>query len=327
MESQPFASAGIQESTPVEAVVEAVFGAALAGCALLLRASLDPVIGPGTPFILFFPAVTVACVVLGPLAGAFCLAVCIVGGGILFMPPLTITLHTGRLWVPFMIFLAAGSGLVWLTERKRLSVRALSVAHRQEGLLIAELQHRVKNTLAIVQSIAAQSLRSGAPPDQMEIVLTERLRALAQAHDALSETSWDSVSLRGLLTRALDPFVVDRPGRLTLRGEEVLTPADQVVGLTLCLHELATNAIKHGALSRPEGWVEIAWSACDAPGAPRLLLSWTERGGPPVKPPGRKGFGTRVLTGGLAARTRPKVTLDYPPEGLIWRAEFDLTPA
>jgi two-component sensor histidine kinase len=326
MDSQPFANAGI-ETGPGEAVIQAGLGAALAGCALLLRAALDPVIGAGTPFILFFPAVTAACVLAGPIAGAICLAVCLVGGGILFMPPLTAALHTGRLWVPFMIFLGAGSGLVWLTERQRLSVQALSVAHRQERLLIAELQHRVKNTLAIVQSIAAQSLRSGGPPDQVELILTERLRALAQAHDALSETRWDSVSLRGLLTRALDPFIFDRPGRLTLSGEEVPTPADQVVGLILCLHELATNAIKYGALSRPEGRVEITWRASQTPGGPRLLLSWTERDGPRVTPPRRQGFGTRVLTGGLAARTRPKVTLDYPPEGLIWRAEFDLTPA
>jgi two-component sensor histidine kinase len=234
--------------------------------------------------------------------------------------------HGLRYSLPFGIFLAAGAALVWQTSRQRASLLALRAAHRQETLLIGELQHRVKNTLAIVQSIAAQTLRSGAPPAQMEGLVTERLRALAKAHDALSETGWEGVSLRSLLTRTLEPFVADHTARIVLLGEEVMAPPDQIVGLALCFHELATNATKYGALSRPEGRVEIAWRTLDPPDGPRLELAWTEQDGPPVKPPSRRGFGSRVLTGGLSARTRPDISLEYRPEGLAWRAAFDLGP-
>jgi two-component sensor histidine kinase len=312
---------------PPRLLPEAAAGVALAVCAVGLRAGLDPVLGGNTPFVLYFPAVTAACVVFGPIAGAVCLAVCSVGGVAIFLPSILHNAHAPRRWLPFLIYLASGSALVWLTARQRSSIDALRAAHRQETLLIGELQHRVKNTLAIVQSIASQSLRSGAPPDQLERAITERLKALAQAHDALSETNWESVSLRSLLSRTVAPFTLDDPSRVALQGEDVLAPSDQIVGLALCFHELATNAIKYGALSRPEGRVEIAWRILDGAAPPRLELVWAERDGPPVERPARRGFGSRVLIAGLAARTRPKVSLEYRPAGVFWRAEFDLSPA
>jgi two-component sensor histidine kinase len=305
---------------------EALAGVGLGVCAIGLRAALNPVIGASTPFILYFPAVTAACVGFGPTAGALCLAVCCLGGVVLFMPGLGHMAHPPRYRFAFLIFIAAGAALVWLTARQRASLRALEAAHRQERLLIAELQHRVKNTLAIVQSLATQTLKFAASPSDIEVLFTERLRALAKAHDALSETSWEGVSLRGLLGRTLEPFVIDQADRITLLGEDVLAPPDQIVGLALCFHELATNATKYGALSRTEGRVEIAWRTREAASGRRLELTWTERGGPPVAPPARRGFGSRVLTGGLSARTRPEVSLDYRREGLAWRATFDLAP-
>jgi two-component sensor histidine kinase len=325
MGKRPFAKADV-DGDARRPVVEAAAGVALGLCAIGLRAVLNPLIGAGTPFILYFPAVTAACVVFGPTAGSACLALCSIGGLLTFLPLIAHPLHQ-RYWLLFLIFLGAGGALVWLTGRQRASLQAVRAAHRQEGLLIAELQHRVKNTLAIVQSIASQSLRSAASAADVEILFTDRLRALAKAHDALSETNWEGVSLRGLLDRTLEPFVIDQADRIRLDGDDVLAPPDQIVGLALCFHELATNATKYGALSRAEGRVEIAWRRLAAAEGPRLELTWTERDGPPVTPPARRGFGSRVLTGGLAARTRPEVSLDYRREGLAWRAVFDLSRA
>jgi two-component sensor histidine kinase len=303
-----------------------LLGAALGAAAVGLTVALDPIFGSSTRFVFFFPALTVACVLIGPIGGASCLAATSVLGVIAFIPDTAHHHHARRLWFPFLTFLASGAALIWLTAGLRATLLALRASHRQERLLIGELQHRVKNTLAIVQSIASQSLRSGATPADVEASLNERLRVLAKAHDALSETNWDCVGLKSLMARALEPFVAEGDPRLVMNGEDVMAPADQVVGLVLCFHELATNALKYGAFSQPCGRVVIAWRTRETLRGRRLELEWAESQGPRITPPSHVGFGSRILTAGLAARTRPTISLDYPPEGLRWRAEFDLGP-
>ena len=182
-------------------------------------------------------------------------------------------------------------------------------ARERQALLMAELNHRVKNNLATVQSIALQTARRA--PDLASFVATfeGRILALARTHDVLTAAAWTSADLRLLLARELSTF----SDRLRLEGPHVQLSPTQALAVGLLAHELATNAAKYGAWSAPSGLIEVVWSV-GAGG--RLTLSWRESGGPPVSPPERAGFGSRLIqrlvTGDLAGEVR----VDYAPAGL-----------
>jgi two-component sensor histidine kinase len=199
-------------------------------------------------------------------------------------------------------------------------VRELANAHNQEHLLVLELQHRVKNTLAIVQALAAQTFGAAVDMRAFKEAFTERLIALGRAHNVLSEAAWREVTLRTLVERTVEPFVGDQPDRLRVDGADLELAPDLVVDVALCLHELAANATKHGALSNPAGRVEVSWRRLSGG---RVELRWTEHHGPKVAPPSHQGFGSRLLARGLSRRVKPSVVTDFHPDGLRWIAEFD----
>jgi two-component sensor histidine kinase len=193
-------------------------------------------------------------------------------------------------------------------------------AHR---LLIDELNHRVKNTLATVQSMAAQSLKNlGGSAAAGRDAFEARLLALSRAHDVLTRESWTSADLRGIADQALRPFrgetSADEVPRITLEGPDLRLPPEGALALTMILHELCTNAVKHGALSVPGGRAALIWTRQTDAGAPILRITWRERGGPPVTPPSRSGFGTRLLERGLAGRNT--ASLAYEAAGLVYVA-------
>jgi PAS domain S-box-containing protein len=204
-----------------------------------------------------------------------------------------------------------------LLDRKR--------AEDHQRLLVGELNHRVKNTMAIVQSIASQTLRDAANPEEGLEAFAARLRALAATHDALTAESWTGADLHDLVAAGVGALD-QNAARVSIEGPPLRLPARVAVSMTMALHELATNAVKYGALSTPLGRVEVRWRvepATDAAG-PRLRLVWRERGGPPLAPPSRRGFGTRMLERALAADTQGRVSLDYAPEGLTFELEAPL---
>ena len=172
-----------------------------------------------------------------------------------------------------------------ITERKR--------GEEQRKLLVNELNHRVKNTLAVVQSIASQTLRSATSLPEGERSLTSRLVSLAKAHDILTEENWSGADLQELVTVSLMAHA--SPDRFELSGEAVWLPPTLALSLALAMHELTTNAIKYGALSTGSGTVLISWTVSGQADGRRLRIEWRERGGPPVAPAERKGFGTRML--------------------------------
>jgi two-component sensor histidine kinase len=220
-------------------------------------------------------------------------------------------------WIGMVAFLVSGGLIVGLTHVVATAIRALNDANRQERLLVLELQHRVKNTLAIIQAIAGQTFGTrGEAPE----AFTERLVALGRAHNVLSEAGWREVTMRALVERAVEPFVSPDGKRIRVRGDDLRLGPDLIVDLALCLHELAVNALKHGALSAPAGRVEIAWRRLEDG---RIELSWSEHDGPQVSPPARRGFGSRLLERGLSRKVRPAVVTDLRPEGLRWIAQFD----
>lgn len=197
-------------------------------------------------------------------------------------------------------------------------------AHR---LLIDELNHRVKNTLATVQSMAAQSLKDlGGGAVAGRDAFEARLLALSRAHDILTRESWASADLRGMADQAVRPFQGEpgpgRVPRVALDGPDLRLPPEGALALTMILHELCTNAVKHGALSVPGGRVALAWTLESAPEGRTLRMTWRERGGPPVVPPSRMGFGTRLLERGFAGRNTASLT--YAAEGLVYAAASPL---
>ncbi|MDP4005542.1 sensor histidine kinase [Methylobacterium sp. NEAU K] len=202
------------------------------------------------------------------------------------------------------------------------------LARRAEAhlLLVDELNHRVKNTLATVQSMAAQSLKNlgdgaAAGRDAFEA----RLLTLSRAHDVLTRESWVGADMRGIADQAVHPFLGEEAARVTLDGPDLRLPPEVALALTMILHELCTNAVKHGALSAPGGRASLAWALESAPGARTLRMTWRECAGPLVAPPSRKGFGTRLLERGFAGRD--SASLAYEPGGLVYMASAQLPAA
>jgi PAS domain S-box-containing protein len=189
------------------------------------------------------------------------------------------------------------------------------LAERRQKLLVDELNHRVKNTLATVQSLAAQTARDAPAPPVFRERFEGRLAALSKAHDQLTMHHWENAELRALLAGSLAPHG-GTANRIVLRGEDVVLRPRAVLTLAMAFHELTTNAAKYGALSVPGGRVEIAWRPVEEDGRTFLRIDWTEQNGPPVSPPSRRGFGSRLIEGSIAAELGGSAHLDYAPEGL-----------
>jgi two-component sensor histidine kinase len=192
-------------------------------------------------------------------------------------------------------------------------------------LLLNELEHRIKNTTSMIQSIAHQTLRGQVPPASMA-AFNARLVNLSRAHEVLTRSSWSSADLRDLVasTVALQPS----GRRVSIDGPPVELPPKAVLGLALVLHELMTNATKYGALSDDQGRVAVRWTVAPrAGGGKTLSLVWDERDGPPVAPPTRKGFGTTVIGRALSGELDGKTALDYRPTGLRCSIEIRLDSA
>lgn len=184
-----------------------------------------------------------------------------------------------------------------------------------QNLLLAELNHRVKNTLAVVQSIATQTMRYAPSPEVFQHSFMDRLIALASVHDLLSETDWSGVSLRRLLELVLSPFSATEANRYSIEGTDVMVEPSHAVNAVMLLHELATNCAKYGALSTTMGRVLIAWQ----PSGPRhSLVEWREVGGPRVKVPQQPGFGSQLIKLYLSGQPAESAWT-FLPDGVVCR--------
>jgi PAS domain S-box-containing protein len=198
-------------------------------------------------------------------------------------------------------------------ERQKVE-RDRSRAEKQRDLLVAELSHRVKNTLATVVSIARQSFAKGPSIEQAQRSFDGRLRALAHTHGRLAESNWDGASLRSMLADELAPYRSADGRNITTHGPDVRLDSRRAVVLGMAFHELATNAAKYGALSSKDGRLTVTW---DAQGAPRRLhLDWVESDGPAVEPPQRSGFGRLLLERALTSDLQGQVELQFLAQGL-----------
>jgi two-component sensor histidine kinase len=196
----------------------------------------------------------------------------------------------------------------------------------QSKMLIDELNHRVKNTLSTVQSIVWQTLRSPSDPKIVRESIESRLFALSRSHDLLTREKWESAGLLDIVHDALEPFGVSggRADRIAVAGENIRFPPKSALALGIAFNELATNAVKYGALSNAAGSILIEWTMETTPTQQRLLLNWKEKDGPPVTPPAHKGFGSRVIERGLAHELEGTIHLDYRPDGLVCTMDIPL---
>ncbi len=192
----------------------------------------------------------------------------------------------------------------------------------RQRLLLRELNHRVKNTLATVQALATQTVRHARQPSEFLEAFGARLQALGIAHNLLSDREWRGIGIRELVQIEIRPFdTADQP-RITISGADLLLSPDQAVGLGLILHELASNALQYGSLSVASGKVDLAWKTQGRKGDRRLVLTWRESGGPEVAPPERHGFGSILIRRSLAKVISSEVTHEFRPEGVF--AEISL---
>ena len=185
-------------------------------------------------------------------------------------------------------------------------------AQERQRLLVDELNHRVKNTLATVQAIAQQTLRGSATPERFAEAFEARLMALSKTHNALTDSHWTGAGLRQILWQELSPYGAER---VTMIGPDVQLSARLALALGMVFHELATNAAKYGALS-DGGRLSVTWSV-DA--SDDLSLDWREMGGPPALPPARKGFGSRLIERSITGELQGRIQMDYATTGLACR--------
>ena len=203
-----------------------------------------------------------------------------------------------------------------ITERK--------LAEEQKKLLLDELNHRVKNTLATVQALAAHTARSATSAEDFRRRFEPRLLALSAAHDRLTRNDWRGANLADIVNGELGAH--DMPDAVFVEGPDIILPPRVSLSLSMALHELATNALKYGALSAPGGRIEVRWQVGRDPATPYpvgVQLHWEESGGPPVSTPAQEGFGSRLLRV-TAAELRGSLDVEWEPKGLQWHLSFPL---
>jgi len=200
-----------------------------------------------------------------------------------------------------------------VTERKE--------AEARQRLLMEELAHRVKNSLAMVQAIASQTLRNAPSIEVARETFGARLAALSRAHDLLVGGDWANASLAGIVDSVIG--IQGEPERFATSGPEIALSPKAALGLTLILHELATNAVKYGALSNATGHVRLSWRIDEIDGEKQFRLRWQESGGPRVQPPTRRGFGSRLIERSFPS-TRCLIETAYLPDGVLFTLDAPL---
>jgi two-component sensor histidine kinase len=211
-----------------------------------------------------------------------------------------------------------------LLAQAGIDAQASSVAAKLQEVVIGELHHRVKNTLAIVSAITSQSLKTANSLEEATKTIGERLHALGVAQDLLVRERWTGAGCRTLIEGAVKAFQSKSLDQFEIAGDNIAVSSGPAISLSMVIHELCTNAVKHGALSAPNGRVLISWAVSeDHP--PRFKLHWKERGGPPVQEPSRRSFGSRLIEQALPGQLQGEARLKFEPDGLSCEVNIPLS--
>jgi two-component sensor histidine kinase len=208
-----------------------------------------------------------------------------------------------------------------LLDQAGIDARERAASDKLQKLILEELHHRIKNTLATVSAIASQSLRNVAGAEHAQHAIEGRLLALGRAHDLLLQARWTSADLSKIVRGATEAFEDPDAPKFSIQGPDIRIASGAVIAIAMTLNELCTNTTKFGALSIPNGRVDIAWAVDDP--AQRLRLTWTERDGPAVQPPARQSFGTRLIET-LGRQLKGSVLLTYEPTGFVYAFDVPL---
>jgi two-component system CheB/CheR fusion protein len=195
-------------------------------------------------------------------------------------------------------------------------------AERQQRTLVEELNHRVRNMLTVVGAIANQTLSRSESPDKFADAFLGRIQSMGKAYDLVSREQWGEVTLHDILASALRPHAEERDDRVSLGGPDIAFAPQQALALGMVFHELTTNALKYGALSKAKGRVAVTWEVEKG----RLVITWLERDGPEIAKPNRRGFGTELIERELKSVLSARVTFDYAPEGVEVRISIPYEP-
>ena len=303
--------------------------------ALAVRFATDHLLPVGFPYLTFFPAVILTTFFCGLLPGA----ACAIAGGLAawywFIPPsgafafnasvlIALAFYAFVVVVDILLIQVmhrAVEGLEaervvnqGLLRQGQIHLEEQRMRERQQRVLQRELSHRMKNTLAMVQAVVSQSLRNATDPKEAAAMASARIQALARAQDALTATDWQASDVATIVETSLAPHR-DGTDRFVLAGPPVELEARHALGLALAIHELATNATKHGSLANDTGIVRVSWSVQPED---RFLFQWREEGGPAVQAPVRRGFGSRLTERIIPAYFDGQAAMDFAPSGLIY---------
>ncbi|THD53002.1 HWE histidine kinase domain-containing protein [Phenylobacterium sp.] len=284
------------------------------------RFALDPLLGLRVSFMTLFPAVIAAGIVGGRTASIACLQLGALGSWYFLLPPRFTWEASPAAFKSLLTFVVLASLTAALLDFVRERLVRASQAQAWEETVAGEMRHRVKNTLAVVEAIARQTIRASAAPASYQLFV-DRLSTLARAQDLIGSDEVDKIGLLALIHSAIEPFETAEPSRLWLRGEDIRVPHEYVTPLVLAFNELATNASKYGALSGA-GWVEITSAVEARVGGKQVELVWTEHGGPKVAAPARRGFGSARLARRLFSGSDAASELTFSPDGVRWRISF-----
>jgi two-component sensor histidine kinase len=216
----------------------------------------------------------------------------------------------------------AGIDAKVLLAQAGIDAKEREAADKLQALILEELHHRIKNTLATVTAIASQSLRTATSLEHAQLAIEGRLVALGRAHDLLLQVSWASAGLVDTIRGAIEPYESKEAARFSIEGPDLGMTPNAAIALAMTLNELCTNTTKFGALSVPGGRIRIAWSIEEQ--AQRLKLTWTEVGGPEVAAPRRRSFGTRMMEA-LGGQLNGQVQLAYQPTGFVYTLDVPLS--
>ena len=216
----------------------------------------------------------------------------------------------------------AGIDAQVLLAQAGIDARERETADKLQKLILEELHHRIKNTLATVSAIASQSLRTATSLEHGQHAIEGRLVALGRAHDLLLQARWANADLANTIRGATEPYDSEGSGRFSISGPDIKITSGAVIALAMTLNELCTNTTKFGALSVPAGSVDVAWKIEN--GNQRLQLTWSEKDGPPVYAPSRQSFGTRLM-GSLGQQLKGEVRLAYEPTGFVYTMDVPMT--
>ena len=313
-----------------------LIGLGWAAIATIVRAMVGPFVPSGPPLAFVFPAVLISTLQTGWVGGIVTLVGFEAAAWQIYIPGLRTT-APGLMSAAERVTVSTGISLVLIViasryrviarqaaEAEKTAARAREEAYQEHAdrlrLLVHEVDHRANNLMAVIQGLVSLSCAEDAAG--LKQVIEGRLHALAKAHKLMSEARWRGADLDRLAKEELTPFGLGAGGRITVSGENVALSSPAAQGMALALHELATNAVKYGALSSDAGQVRVAWSVTGGV----LELSWEESGGPEAQKPRRRGTGLRVLERAFEGALGGSTQLDWSPGGLKCRLEVPIAP-